>query len=66
MQEGFNKKLIKINKDIDNLKEEIKFIYQSLDHKVEHEETEKLWRAFSKYTTFDDYKELYQKCIPEI
>ena len=37
-----------------------------IDLKMSTKEGMKLWANFKKYSTYDELKELYKKCIPAI
>ena len=45
---------------------EIDKIFRVCDEKLSHKEAQRLWRQFSRFAEYEDLRDLYQRCIPEI
>ena len=60
------KQIEKNKKNIQMLTVDVHYVEGKLVDKFDRMEGEDIWSNFNRYARFDDFKELYNKCIPEI
>ncbi|CDW86627.1 UNKNOWN [Stylonychia lemnae] len=65
-QELHKKQFQKINKDFINMQQDIKYVDDQLNLKIDLDEGKRIWKNFTKYCLYEDLKDLYNKTVPEI
>jgi hypothetical protein len=63
---SFSTKMQAIERDLRGAEIEIKRLHDDLTMKCPIEEAGKLWRHFSNFAEYKDFKSLYNKVIPEM
>ena len=55
-----------MKKTISELSKRDNELQEDIDLKMTIEEGQKIWANFSKFAVYDDLRDLYQRCVPEI
>ena len=73
INEGLNEQVEKVDiglgeldDEIHNLDSQITDLQTQLGNKIDNKDAKKIWEHFQRFAEYQDLKDLYNKCVPEL